>query len=221
MRNLRYCKFPDNINSKKSFFLGFLEILRKYTGEKSNILSQIVPQALNLEAAGQQDPLQLGEDCTPCPLLLRWPGFPPAPPGSLISSSIFFRHGSEESVLSNLHLNHCGKKKETGSWDNLLLGTKSWRHQGFCQGCLPLLFRLSLSRNNVYIARVHYCQLYFLCAFSCRKWPSFLLRENISILGCYFHDTALCRVLPEIFCLREKIGMSFTATEKMHCCFST
>lgn len=179
-----------------------------------------MPQALNSEATGQQDPLQLGGDCTPCPLLPQQPGFPWAQSGSFISSSIFFfHHGSEECVSSNPNLNHCGKKK-TGSWDKLLLGTKSWRHQGFCQGYLPLLFRLSLSRNNVYIVRVHYCQHYFLHAFSCRKLPSFFLRENTSILG-YFHDTALCKVLPEIHYLRAKISMSFTATKKMHCYFST
>lgn len=44
--------------------------------------------------------------------------------------------------------------------------------------CLPLLFRLSLSRNNIYIVRVHYCQHYFLCAFSCRKWQSFFLKRK-------------------------------------------
>lgn len=113
------------------------------------------------------------------------------------------------------------ERREQGGWDKLLLGRKSWQDQGFCQSCLPLLFRLSLSRNNVYIVRVHYCQHYFMCAFSCRRCSSFFLRENISILGCYFHDTALCRVLPEIHYLREKISMSFTATEKMHCCFSS
>lgn len=207
---------------KRAFsgFSGYLEVEKKR--DYNDIISPVAPQALSLEAAGQQDPLQLGGDCTPCPLLPQWPGFPWTQPESLINSSIFFfHHGSEESVFSNLNLNHCGKKKKIGSWEKLLWGTKSWRHQGFCQGGLPLLFRLSLSRNNVYIVRVHYCKHYFLCAFSFRKWSSFLPRENISILGCYFHDTALCRVLPEIHYLREKISMFFTSTEKMHCYFST
>jgi len=56
---------------------------------------------------GQQDPLRLGGDCMPHPLLLPAPSIPLS---TAEESHCFFHQRSEESGF-NLDLNHCEKEE--------------------------------------------------------------------------------------------------------------